>query len=791
MMPRLNLIKTVRLHTPRSPIGEGGTEASVWSSQTAGIDQSGWTRRRPRGAIGLLAVAGLFLLSGCAEEPWNNPYSESQSGENILYSAFSERPRTLDPAKSYSSNEVEFTGQIYEPPLQYHYLKRPYELEPLTAARMPEPVYLAADGTRLPMDAPVETIARSVYEIEIRPGIFYQPHPAFARDDDGDLAYHALGQEELASIRNLDDFPLRGTRELVAADYVNQIKRLADPRLQSPILGLMGEYIVGLREYAGTLQAAYQAQGARGLLDLSRFPLEGVQVVDRYTYRILVDGKYPQLKYWLAMPFFAAVPPEVERFYAQPGMNERNLNMDWYPVGTGPYMLTENNPNRRMVLERNPNYRADPYPSEGEPEDSARGLLRDAGRDMPFIDKVVFSLEKESIPAWSKFLQGYYDTSGIASDSFDQAVQFGSGGEAELTPEMRERGIELLTEVQATTFYNGFNMLDPVVGGYSEQARKLRQAISIAIDYEDYISIFLNGRGTAAQGPLPPGIGPEGEDPQINPYVYRLENGQAVRRSIEDAKQLLVEAGYPNGRDMRTGEPLLIHLDVTGGGPEDKARFDWLRKQFRRIDLELIIRNTDYNRFQEKMRKGNAQLFTWGWNADYPDAENFMFLLYGPNGKAEFGGENAANYDSPEFNRLFERMANMEDSPERAAIIEEMLEVARRDAPWIWGFHPKRFVLHHTWYHNAKLHLMANNTLKYRRIDPGVRAELRAEWNQPVVGPLALVGVLLLLTLVPALHMYRRKERQPAIREPERDPGALRVSEEDPALDARQRRQQY
>lgn len=746
---------------------------------------------RTRGGSGLMLAAVLLVLGGCTDEPWNNPYPASQSGENILYTAFSERPRTLDPAKSYSSNEVEFTAQIYEPPLQYHYLKRPYELEPLTAVRMPQPSYLAADGSLLPADAPPEAVAESVYEIEIRPGIFYQPHPAFARDDTGELAYHALGPEQLAGIRTLDDFPLRGTRELVAADYVNQIKRLADPRLQSPILGLMSDYIVGLREYAATLQEAYAGQGDAPL-DRARYDLEGAQVVDRYTYRIRVRGKYPQLKYWLAMPFFAAVPPEVERFYAQPGMNERNLNMDWYPVGTGPYMLTENNPNRRMVLERNPNYRADPYPSEGEPEDEARGLLRDAGRNMPFVDRVVFSLEKESIPAWSKFLQGYYDTSGIASDSFDQAVQFGSGGEAELTPAMRERGIELLTETQATTFYMGFNMLDPLVGGYGDRARKLRQAISIAIDYEDYISIFLNGRGTAAQGPLPPGIGPETPEREgINPYVYRWEDGQAVRRPIEDAKRLLAEAGYPNGRDVRTGEPLLIHLDVTGGGPEDKAYFDWLRKQFRSIDLELVIRNTDYNRFQEKMRKGNAQLFTWGWNADYPDAENFMFLLYGPNGKAEFGGENAANYNSAEFNRLFERMANMEDSPERAAIIAQMLDVARRDSPWIWGFHPKRFVLLHTWYHNAKLHLMANNTLKYRRIDPDLRAELRSEWNRPVVGPLALGGVLLLLALVPALHMYRRKERQPAIRETATDPSEVRASEEDRALDARQRRQQY
>ena len=96
-------------------------------------------------------------------------------------------------------------------------------------------------------------------------------------------------------------------------------------------------------------------------------------MVDRYTYRIRVKGKYPQFVYWLAMPFFAPVPLEADRFYSQPGMAEKNITLDWYPVGTGPYMLTDNNPNRRMVLERNPNFRGETYPCEGEPGDRAGG----------------------------------------------------------------------------------------------------------------------------------------------------------------------------------------------------------------------------------------------------------------------------------------------------------------------------------------------------------------------------------------------------------------------------------
>jgi ABC-type transport system substrate-binding protein len=423
-------------------------------------------------------------------------------------------------------------------------------------------------------------------------------------------------------------------------------------------------------------------------------------------------------------------------------------------------MLTVNDPNRDMILRRNPNFHPQYYPDEGEPEDRERGLLQDAGKRLPFIDKVVFSREKESIPRWNKFLQGYYDVSGVISEGFDQAIQFSAAGEAELTPSMREKNIQLLTEVQASLFYVGFNMLDPVVGGDSQRARLLRRAIAVAIDFDEYISIFQNGRGIAAQGPIPPGIfgyneGKEG----INPYVYEWRQGRAERKPVSVAKALLARAGYPNGVDRKTGKPLLINFDITGGGPEDKAFFDWLTKQFKKIDVQLVIRNTDYNRFQGKMRKGNAQLFMWGWNADYPDPENFLFLLYGPNGKVKYHGENAANYNNPEFNRLFEKMKNMENGPQRRQLIEQMVEIVRRDGPWVWGFHPKQFILHHAWYKNAKPNLMAQNTMMYKRIDPELRTQSRRKWNQPVVWPVVLVFGILLISIIPAVMTYRRKER--------------------------------
>ena len=678
-----------------------------------------------------------LLVGGCGDV-WNDPYPAGERGKNILYSSFAERPKHLDPVQSYTEDEARFTQQVYEPPLQYHYLKRPYELIPLSALEVPKP--RSIEGGKF-----------TVYEMRIRPGIRYQPHPAFVE------ANLHLPASKVESLKSPYQLPL-GTRELVADDFIYQIKRLAHPRLHSPIFGLMADYIVGMKEYAAALKKA-DADG--GWLDLRELQLKGVERVDAHTFRVTLNGSYPQFVYWLAMPFFAPVPWEAERFFAQPGMAQKNFTLDWWPVGTGPYMLTENNPTARMVLERNPNFRGEPYPGEGEAHDAE--LLRDAGKAMPFIDRVVYSREKEAIPYWNKFLQGYYDVSAIGSDVFDQAVRVSIEGDAAVSPEMEDKGIRLSTSVATSTGYVAFNWDDAVVGGPSERARKLRQAISIAFDVEEQISIFANGRGIAAQGPIAPGIfgyveGREG----INPVVYEWVDGKPARKSIQVARKLLAQAGYPDGRDAKTGQPLVLYLDTVARGPGDKAVFDWYRQQFDKLAIQLEIRTTDWNRFQEKIRKGTTQLFRLGWNADYPDPENFRFLLYGPQSRARTQGENAANYANAEYDALFEKMKNMENGPARQKIIDRMVEIARHDAPWIWGLHPKDYSLRHVWLANDKPNNMARNSIKYLKLDTELRAARRRAWNQPNLWPALLILALIIASAVPAFVTYRRRERMAA-----------------------------
>ncbi|TSA19912.1 MAG: peptide ABC transporter substrate-binding protein [Betaproteobacteria bacterium] len=679
-----------------------------------------------------LFIVLALLLTGClvgCQEPINSPHLAGLAADKVLFSAFSERPKHLDPARAYSENEMAYLGQIYEPPLQYNYLKRPFTLEPLTLSAMPEVAFYDAQGRVLPADAPAVRVTTSVYTVRLKAGIRYQPHPALAPD-----------------------------RVLTADDYIYQIKRLADPRVSSPIASLMGEYIIGLND----LGVAIEQKLKRGVaVDLVQEPLSGVERVDALTWRIRIKGKYPQFLYWLAMPFFAPMPEEADRYYGTALMRAANLTLDSQPVGTGAFYMAENDPNRVMILRRNPNYHADYYPTTGEPNDAAAGLLRDAGRRLPLLDAAVYSLEKEDIPYWNKFLQGYYDTSGIASDTFDQAIRIGPDGRPDLSPEMRARDIQLATTNRTSIWYLGFNWLDPVLGGVHdpERARKLRQAVSIALDWDEFISIFLNGRGLPGHGPIPPGIFGFKEG-AINAVVYQPDGR---RRALAEARRLLAEAGYPHGRDARTGAPLTLYFDTMASGPESKARLDWYRKQFARLDIQLVVRSTDYNRFQDKMRKGNAQIFEWGWNADYPDPENFLFLLYGPNRKQGKNGENAANYSNPEFDRLFTEMKSMDNGPARQAVIDRMVQIVRVDAPWVFAYTPKAFGLRHGWLANAKPNPMAHNTLKYLRVDPVVRQAYQRHWNRPLLWPVG-VGVLLLIAMVyPAWRLWRRRLRMTAV----------------------------
>jgi ABC-type oligopeptide transport system substrate-binding subunit len=185
-------------------------------------------------------------------------------------------------------------------------------------------------------------------------------------------------------------------------------------------------------------------------------------------------------------------------------------------------------------------------------------------------------------------------------------------------------------------------------------------------------------------------------------------------------------------------------------------------RQFAKIDIQLEVRATDNNQFQDKVRKGKHQVFWLGWNADYPDAENFLFLLYGPNSKSVSDGENTANYQNPAYDKLFEKLKTLDDGPEKQAVIDEMVEIAQRDAPWSFGFYPWASTAVHRWVKNSKPAILIRDHGRYLRLDTQERVASIAAWNKPLWWPLAVLLALLVGALLLARRSLRKRERMNA-----------------------------
>ena len=387
------------------------------------------------------------------------------------------------------------------------------------------------------------------------------------------------------------------------------------------------------------------------------------------------------------------------------------------------------------------------YPEQGEPGDAALGRLDPdyVGRSLPFLDRIEFRIEKEDIPTFNKFLQGYYDASGIIQESFDQVVYEGALSEA-----MAARGMRLEKAVDPDIFYIGFNMNDEIVGAPArERGRKLRQAMSLAVDVEEYIRVFNNGRGVPAHSPIPPGIfGYEGEF--RNPYR---------EWNLARARELLREADYPEGIDPETGKPLHLSFDLGDTSTRGRLRFQFFVNAWNRLGLDVEIAATNYNQFREKVRKGAYQIFMWGWIADYPDPENFFFLLWGPMAESISGGPNTANFADPRFDRLFAEMKDRPNDARRLELIRELCEILAEERPWIELFHRESYVLYHGWMRNVKPAGLSYPQAKYQDIDAHQRAELRETWNRPIVWPAYALALTVVALVVPAIRTYLR-ERQ-------------------------------
>ncbi|MFN8544895.1 MAG: ABC transporter substrate-binding protein [Candidatus Binatia bacterium] len=671
--------------------------------------------------MGIRATAAATVLTGVLAGCTNNPYPDADAQRKILYLSFADAPKTLDPAVAYSTVDHAVIGNVYDTLLEYHYLRRPFTLVPGLADGVPGP----EPGTN----------GHVTYRFRLRAGAHFQPDPCFALGGDG-----------------------RTTREITAADVAFTLARLADPAVNSPVVETFAR-VLGFTAFGEALAERRKTDpdfAARRIDEqyARAGGIAGVRVGSATEITLELTEPYPQILYWFAMPFTAPLPWEAVAFYDG---REGRPPLAEHPVGSGPFVLARYDKRSRIVLERNPEWYGArhpewhapgaTYPSEGEPGDAERGLLPpDAvGRPLPFLERIEFRRDPEAIPSFTKFLQGYYDSAGIIKESFDRIVR-----EDQISPDMAARDVHLVKTVTPAVYYIGFNMDDPIVGARAgERGRKLRQAMSLAIDAREFARVFMNGRGIPAQSPLPPGI--FGYDPDYaNPY-------RTV--DLDRARAILREAGYPGGIDPTTGKPLHLSFDAGDTGSRSLLMFQFYVNAWRPLGLDVEIAATSYNQFQEKIRKGAYQIFQWGWVADYPDPENFLFLLHGPTANSKSGGSNYANFADARYDALFDQMKRRENDPERLAAIREMRALLETERPWIELFHPEDYALFHGWLQHVKPVGLSIATAKYRDLDPALRARRRTEWNRPIRWPAYALAALAVALVAPALVTTIRRHR--------------------------------
>jgi ABC-type transport system substrate-binding protein len=587
----------------------------------------------------LALIVTLLALSGCGESGSGGAPTD---GQLTTYGAISSKVRGMDPMDIGDTTSSAMASNIFDCLYQYHYLKRPYELVPSLAAEMPT---VSEDGL--------------TYTIKLRDDVYFQ-------DDECFTATGGKG------------------RKLVADDIVYSWKRIADIKNVSKNWWIFDGRIKGFDDFREYTKTAADKKD----VDYSR-PVEGLVAVDDHTLQVTLVKPWPQVVYMMSHLPTAAVPREAVEHYGEEFIN--------HPVGTGPYRLKEWRHGSKIVLERNPTYREELYPSEGEPGDEAKGLLADAGKPMPLIDRVEISVIEEDQPLWLKFVGGELDIGGIPKDNFDTAIS----PNRELTPELQAKGIVLEIYDDPATFWYGLNMEDPVVG----KNLPLRQAMNLAIDRQEYLKLFLNNRGTPARGVLPPML--SGYDPDLN-SPYTVYDPDLAREKVKEAEKV-------HGGPLPT-----IILTMGGTGSTDRQQGEWLKRAYEKVGIKLDVDYMDWPSAQEKVKTKSAQMYAMGWVADIPDAENFMQLFYGPNASP---GPNNMNYKNPEADKLYERLSVMENSPERNEIVRQMQQTVVDDLPCVLTVHRVVFLLHYDWLHNYKPHVFGYGLGKYRNVD----AELRRE----------------------------------------------------------------
>ncbi|QDU42572.1 Heme-binding protein A precursor [Symmachiella dynata] len=570
----------------------------------------------------IAAVLALLACSSCSRI--------DEEGKVLRLPLRADDPKSLDPVQGSTVYDNKATCQVYETLVQYKYLIRPPELEPLLLSEMPT---ISED--------------RLTYHFKLKPGVLFHDDPCFP-DGKG--------------------------RELVTDDVFYSWKRMADNGNNPKSWWLLKDTIKGFDEYREQQNAAVEAQ--TGSFDYDA-PVAGMQKINDHEFRVILKQPVQRFMWVLAMFQTAIVPREAVEKYGD--------RFGRHPVGTGPFTLAEEDwrPGQRMVFYKNPSYHPCYYPTEHMPSDVAAGWTKDAGKRLPLVDRLEFQFFVQDQPMWLSFRTGKIDYTQVPDEYFDEAFLKRT---KQLRPKLVREGITTQNVELLDFIFRGFNMEDELLGGYGEKQKKLRQAISLAIDLDEFNEAFYSGINTVYDGPIPPGL--EGFPPDGKADVsYRGPN-------LERARQLLAEAGYPEGKGLPRIE------FYTSSGRNNVEQTELLKRQLGKINVEINAQIVEFSTLIEKVHNKKAPFFGFAWGSDYPDAENNLALFYSPNAAP---GSNSFNYSRPEYDRLYEQIRSMPPSPERTELYIKMRDMVIEDTPYTGSMGRTRFYLINPWLKNFKV----------------------------------------------------------------------------------------
>lgn len=551
-------------------------------------------------------------------------------------------PRTaqfvsLDPVRGFEETSLDLIEMTYSRLVRQAWLERPYRVEPDLLAALPE---VSADGT--------------VYTFTLRKGIRFHDNACF---------------------------PGGKRRELTSDDVLFSLKRFGDHHLNQTSWFLLEGMVVGLDEFRAATQAAGTAR------DIDKLSISGFQRLDSHRFTLRLTRPSAQFVPRLATGPLSIVPAEAVRHYGERlGVN---------PVGTGAFILKEMDRKGVIRWVRNPNYHGT-YPTRGESDDAAQGLLQAAGRRLPFLDSVDMPLMEESQPRMLKMLRGELDWIALDRANADKMVRR-EGDRLTLAPEFQGK-FSLSSSVSLGGRFVWINMKDPVLG----KNKLLRQALARLFDVAGDVRQLMGGRGRHLASVVPYDLPGSERDTGATPFPHDLAG----------AKRLLAQAGFPDGKD-------LPELTVRCGfsGVDWRNRFDFYQSRLAEAGVRIKPLFTDMPTFVKAVEGSNFQLAMYGWIADYPDAENFYQLLYGKNVAP---GPNLSSFSNDAYDKAYEASRWLAPGPQRLAFQRQMNAIVSEEVPLIPLHSPFGVVLKHPWVRHFKRHALIVG-VEYMDVDPVLR----------------------------------------------------------------------